>query len=82
MDWVNSPDKDQNASTLLQDFESRFARLSRLDRTVLEMSKVLFFLMSFDSCVWESMGLLLETNQGLTTDWATVKEVCNMIDKR
>ena len=82
MDWVNSPDKGQNASALLQDFESRFARLSRLDRTVLETSKVLFFVTSFDSSVRESVGLLLETNRGLTTDWATVKEVCSRIDKR
>ena len=44
MDWVNSPDKGQNASALLQEFESRFARLSRLDQTVLETSKVLFFI--------------------------------------
>mgnify|MGYP000630293326 FL=1 len=82
MDWVNSPDKGQNASALLQEFESRFARLSRLDRTVLETSKVLFFVTSFDSRVRESVGLLLETNRGLTTDWATVKEVCSRIDKR
>ena len=27
------------------------------------------------------MGLLLETNRGLTTDRATVKEVCSRIDK-
>ena len=62
MDWVNNPDKGQNASALLQEFESRFARLSRLDRTVLETSKVLFLVTSFDSRVWESVGLLLETN--------------------
>ena len=31
MDWVNSPDKGQNTSALLQEFESRFAQLSRLD---------------------------------------------------
>ena len=81
MDWVNNPDKGQNASALLQEFELRFARLSRLDRTVLETSKVLFFITSFDLRVRESMGLLLETNHGLTTDWATVKEVCSRIDK-
>ena len=82
MDWVNNPDKGQNASAVLQDFESMFARLSRLDRTVLETSKVLFFVTSFDSRVRESVGLLLETNWGLMTDWAIVKEVCSRIDKR
>mgnify|MGYP000453365174 FL=1 len=49
---------------------------------MLETSKVLFFVTSFDSRVRESVGLLLETNRGLTTDWATVKEVCSRIDKR
>ena len=82
MNWVNNPDKGQNASALLQEFESRFARLSRLDRTMLETSKVLFFVTSLHSLVQESVGLLLETNRGLTTDWATVKEVCSRIDKR
>ena len=68
MDWVNSPDKGQNASALLQEFKSWFARLCRLDRTVLETSKVLFFVKSFDSHVRESVGLLLETNRSLTID--------------
>ena len=43
---------------------------------MLETSKVLFFVTSFDSSVRESVGLLLETNR------ATVKEVCSRIDKR
>ena len=49
---------------------------------MLETSKVLFFVTSFDSRARESVGLLLETNRGLTTDWATVKEICSKIDKR
>ena len=81
VDWVNSLDKGQNASTLLQEFESWFARLSTLGWTVLETSKVLLFVTSFGLCVRESVGLLLEKNNGLTTDWATIKEACNMIDK-
>ena len=48
---------------------------------MLETSKVLFFVTSFDSRVQESVGLLLETNCGLTIDWGTVKEVCGRIDK-
>ena len=82
MDWVNSPVKGQHASALLQEFDSRFARLSKLDQTVLETSKVLVVVTSFDSRVRESVGLLLETNPGLTTYWATVKQVCRRIDKR
>ena len=53
-----------------------------LDRTMLETSKVLLFVTSFDCRVRESGGLLLETNNGLMTDWATVKGVCDKIDKR
>ena len=49
---------------------------------MLEMSKVLFFVTSFDSPIRESVGLLLVTNHGLRTDWATVNEVCGRIDKR
>ena len=49
---------------------------------MLETSKVLFFVTSFDSRVRESVGILLETNRGLTIEWATVKEVCSRIDKR
>ena len=49
---------------------------------MLETSKVLFFITSFDSSVRESVGLLLDSNRGLTTNWATVKEVCSRIDKR
>ena len=33
MDWVNTPGKGQSASALFQEFEVRFARLSRLGRT-------------------------------------------------
>ena len=49
---------------------------------MLETSKLLFFVTSFDPRVRESVGLLLETNRGLTTDWATVKEVCARINKQ
>ena len=31
MYWVDNPGKGQNSSTLLQEFESRFTRLSTLD---------------------------------------------------
>ena len=81
MDWVDSPDKGQISSTLVHEFKSRFMRLSMLDRTVLETSKVLLFVTSFDLSDCESVGLLLETNNGLTVDWAMVKGVRGRIDK-
>ena len=44
MDWVELPGKGRNTTTLLQEFEKHFAQLSSLDRTVLEIIKVLLFL--------------------------------------
>ena len=38
MDWVELPRKGRNTITILQEFEDRFARLSTLNRTVLDTS--------------------------------------------
>jgi hypothetical protein len=43
MEWVETPGKKRSASALLRDFEERFARLSTLDRMVLDTSRVLLF---------------------------------------
>ena len=40
MDWVENLGKGRNASTHLQEFESRFVRLSTLDRSMLDTSRV------------------------------------------
>ena len=93
MEWVETPDKGRNASVLLWEFEERFARLSVLDRTILDTSRVLLFVKSVDERVilfvksvderdQEQVGLLLETDDGLTADWAVVKRVCGRFDKR
>ena len=82
MEWVQSPSKGRNASTLLREFEERFARLSALDRTVLDTIRVLLFVKSVDERDWDQVGSLLETEDGLTTDWAAVKRVCGRFDKR
>ena len=69
MEWVEFPGKGRIASVLLREFEERFARLSALDRTVLDMSRVdLLFVKSVDERDREQVGLLLETKDGLTTD--------------
>ena len=78
----DNPEKGRNTSALLQEFESRFARLSTLDRTVLDTSKVLLFAKSFDLLDHDNVGLLLETNEGLIVDWVAIKGVCSRIDKR
>jgi hypothetical protein len=80
--WVESPGKGRNASALLRDFEERFARLSTLDRTVLDTSRVLLFVKSVDARDREKIGLLLETDDGLTADWAVVKRVRGRFDER
>ena len=82
MDWVDRSGKERNASTLLQEFERRFSLLSVLDRTVLDMSQVLLFVRSVNALVRKSVDPLLETNDGLTADWAVVERVCGRFDKR
>ena len=73
MEWVETPRKGRNASTLLWEFEESFTRLSMLDRTVLDTNRVVLFVKLVD---------VLETDNGLMTDWATVKGVCSRFDKR
>ena len=82
MDWVESSEKERNTSALLQEVERRFARLSALDRTVLDTSRVLLFVKSVNALNRGSVGPLLETDEGLTTDWAIVKRVYSRFDKR
>ncbi len=77
MDWVETPGKGRNASALLREFEERFTRLLMLDRTVLDTSHVLLFVKAVDARDRDKVGLLLETDDGLTSDWAVVKRVCN-----
>ena len=75
IDWVNNSSKGWNASTLLQEFDSRFARLSTLDQTMLDTSKVLLFVKSFDLLDCDNVALLLETKLGLTISYIAVKGV-------
>ena len=82
MEWVESPEKGRNASILLREFEEHFARLSALDRTILDTSRVLLFVKSVDERDRDQVGSLLETEDGLTTDWAAVKRACGRFDKR
>jgi hypothetical protein len=42
----------------------------------------LLFVKSVDAKDREKIGLLLETDDGLTADWAVVKRVCGRCDKR
>ena len=52
-----------------------------LDRTVLDTSKDLLFIKSIDELDREKVGLLLETDEGFTIDWAFVKRVYSCFDK-
>jgi hypothetical protein len=49
---------------------------------VLDTSRVLLFVKSVDVRDREKVGLLLETDEGLTANWAVVKRVCSCFDKR
>ena len=82
MEWVDTPGKGRNAAVLLREFEERFARLSTLDRMTLDTSRVLLFVKSVNAKDRAQMGYLLETDEGLTTDWSVVKRVCGRFDKR
>ena len=62
------PEKGRNASVIFREFEERFARLSALDRTILETSRVLLFVKSVDVRDREQVGFLLETDDGLTSE--------------
>jgi hypothetical protein len=68
MAWVENPGKGRSTTMLLQEFEKRFARLSTLDQTVLDTSRVLLFVKAVDALDREKVGLLLETDEGLTAD--------------
>ena len=74
--------KGKNALVLLQEFEERFTCLLALDRTVLDTSRVLLFVKPVDVRDREQVGLLLEIDNGLTTDWVVVKRVCGRFNKR
>ena len=52
-----------------------------LNWTVLDTSKVLLFVKSVNLLDHKKVGLLLETDEGLTTDKAVVKRVCGRFDK-
>ena len=76
------PEKGRNASVLLREFEEHFVCLSAIDRTILDTSCVLLFVKSVDARDREQVGLLLETDDGLTVNWAVVKRVYGRFDKR
>ena len=82
MEWVKSSGKGRNTSALLQEFEKQFARLSALDRTVPDTSRVLLFVKSVNALHRESVGPELETDEGLTADWVVVEGVWSRFDKR
>ena len=82
MKWVETPEKGRNVLVLLRVFEERFARLSALDKTILHTSRVLLFVKAVDVRDRERVGLLVETDDGLTADRAVVKRVCSRFKKR
>ena len=82
MEWVETPEKGRNASALLRKSEECFARLSTLDKIVLDTSRVLLIVKSVDVRDRDKVGLLLHTDHGLTTDSATVKGVCSRFNKQ
>ena len=81
MDWVNDLGKERSMLALLQEFEKQFAQLSALDRTFLHTSRFPLFVKSVNALDRESVGPLLETEEGLMDDWAVIKGVCSRFGK-
>ena len=77
-----NPGKGRNVSAVLREFKEHFARLSALDRSILDTSRVLLFVKAVDVQDREQVGLLLKTDDRLTTNWAVVKRVYAHFDKR
>ena len=75
MEWVKLTGKGRNTRLLLQELEKHFARLSALDKTVLDMSKVMWFLKAVNAQDREKVGFLLDIDDGLMNDWAVRKRV-------
>ena len=73
MDWVDSTNKELNASAMLHEFEQRFDCLPALDQTILDSSKVLLFIKSVDVKDRRDLELLLENDEGLISNWAALK---------
>ena len=67
---------------LLWEFEEFFARLSILDKTVLDTRWVLLFVKAMNVRDREEVCLLLETDDRLMVDRVVVKRVCGRFDKR
>ena len=65
-----------------REFEECFSWLSTLDKTMLDMSRVLLFVKAVDVWDQDQVGLLLKTDDEFTSDWAMVKRVCSRFDKR
>ena len=49
---------------------------------MLDTSRVLLFIRSVNALDRGGVGPLLETDEGLTADWAVVKRFCSRFDKR
>ena len=81
MDWVESTNKELSKSATLHEFEQRFDRQLALDGTILDSSKVLLFIEAVDVKDRRDFGLLLENDEGLISDWATMKQACGRFDK-
>ena len=73
MHWFKSHRKGSGTTMVLQEFEERYACLLLLNRSILDMSKVLLFLKAMVARDREKMGLLLENEGELTTCWVAVK---------
>ena len=81
MDWVDSSNKMLSANATFQELEERFGRLSTVNQTIIDSTKVLLFIKVADMKDQMELGLLLENVDGPITNWIAVKRDCGRFDK-
>mgnify|MGYP006970544030 CR=1 FL=1 len=81
--WVSSVKTHESAMHVFLEFERRFARLSKRDRTLVGVDKVLLFVKSIDRKEREATAVQLKDDDGvhgLNEDWVEVERVCQLYD--
>ena len=68
MNWVDSPNKMLSANATFQELEERFGRLSTVNQTIIDSTKVLLFIKVADMKDQMELGLLLENEHDLIMD--------------
>ena len=81
--WVASAKIHQTATQAFLEFERHFAQLSKREKRLVGVDKVLMLVRSIDRKERMAIGIKLEDKDnanGLTVDWAEVERLCRRHD--